>query len=140
MSEVTLTCVVCPAACELKVLSLPSGEIRVEGAGCARGVEYAKQEVLDPRRVVITVVKVKGGDLPVVSVKTSQRVPKSRIAEIMRATAEVVADAPVEIGQVVAVCPGGVELVATRRVKASADQRAQGGLRENAGQHVLKVE
>ncbi|MEM1508286.1 MAG: DUF1667 domain-containing protein [Thermofilaceae archaeon] len=131
MSEVTLICIICPAACELKAVLLPNDETRVEGAGCARGVEYAKQEVLNPRRMIVTVVKVKGGDLPVVSVKTSQHVPKSRIAEIMRTTAEVVVDAPVEIGQVVAMCPGGVELIATRRVKALADQRALGKLYEN---------
>lgn len=131
MSEVALTCIICPAACELKVLSPPGGETRVEGAGCARGVEYAKQEVLNPRRVVVTVVKVRGGDLPVVSVKTSQRVPRSRIAEIMRATAEVVVDAPVEVGRVVAVCPGGVELVATRRVGALAGQEARETARES---------
>lgn len=131
MGEVTLTCIICPAACELKAVSLPNNETRVEGAGCARGVEYAKQEVLNPRRVIITVVKVKGGDFPVVSVKTSQRVPKSRIAEIMRATAEVVVEAPVEIGHIVATCPGGVELIATRRVKALADQKVPGKLCEN---------
>ncbi|RLF04901.1 MAG: molybdopterin oxidoreductase [Thermoprotei archaeon] len=121
MAERELTCIICPAACTLHVLVTPDGELIVRGAGCRRGVEYARQEILEPRRVVVTVVKVKNGELPVVSVKTSRPVPKSCIREIMKATAELEIEAPVEIGQVVAENICGANLIATRRVRHVQD-------------------
>lgn len=116
MGERELTCIVCPAACALRVRLREGGELEVEGAGCRRGVEYAGQEVLEPRRTVITVVRVRGGELPVVSVKTSRPVPKDCIWEVVRVAATLVVEAPVEIGQVVAGNVCGAELIATRRV------------------------
>ncbi|RLE95603.1 MAG: molybdopterin oxidoreductase [Thermoprotei archaeon] len=121
MSERELTCIICPAACTLRVTITPDGRLEVRGAGCRRGVEYARLEVLEPRRVVVTVVKVRNGELPVVSVKTSRPVPKNLIREIMRATAELELEAPVELGQVVARDICGVDLIATRRVRHVKD-------------------
>lgn len=118
MSEVELVCIVCPASCTLKARKV-SERIEVEGAGCARGVEYARQELTDPLRHVMTVVKVRNGDLPVVSVITSKPVPKSCVPEVVKAAALIEVEAPVELGQAVAdVC--GVSLIATRRVKRVA--------------------
>ncbi|MBS7611310.1 DUF1667 domain-containing protein [Candidatus Bathyarchaeota archaeon] len=117
MNEEDLICIICPTSCTLRVCKELSGSLRVEGALCPKGVEYAIREVNDPRRVVISVVKVVGGDLPTVSVKTSKPVPKKCIPEIMKATASIELKAPVEIGQVVIRDICGVDVIATRRVK-----------------------
>lgn len=111
-----IICIICPVGCLLKVYTA-SDEVRVEGALCPRGVEYAKQEYLDPRRVVMTVVKVRNGDLPVVSIKTSAPVPKKCIGDIMMLTASIEIEAPVEIGQIIARDVCGANLIATRRVE-----------------------
>jgi len=116
VSEVELICIVCPASCALRA-RLVGGEIEVEGAGCARGVAYAKQELTNPVRHVMTVVKVRCGDLPVVSVVTSKPVPKSCVGGVVRATAHLEVEAPVELGQVVVEDVCGASLVATRRVR-----------------------
>ncbi|MDK2464514.1 MAG: DUF1667 domain-containing protein [Candidatus Korarchaeota archaeon] len=102
-----LTCIVCPLGCEIEVRldRGPGGDVRVlevRGATCPRGREWAAQEVTDPRRVVITVVPVRGGDPPTVSVKTDRPIPKSRIPEFMRALAGLEVEAPVRVGQVLA--------------------------------------
>lgn len=112
-----LICIRCPQSCTLKVTLLPGGEIRVEGAGCNRGIEYAREEVTNPVRPVMTVIKVKNGELPTVSVITSKPVPKKCIAEIMRATANIEVEAPVEVGQVIVKNVCGVDLIATRSVR-----------------------
>ncbi len=117
MSERELTCIICPASCTLKVRIESGGSLKVEGALCPRGVDYAKQEVTDPRRIVMSVVKVVGGDLPTVSVKTNKPVPKKCIQEVMKATASIELKAPVEIGQVIIKDICGADVVATRRVK-----------------------
>ncbi|MEM1523748.1 MAG: DUF1667 domain-containing protein [Thermofilaceae archaeon] len=116
MSEVELICILCPASCTLKVKRTDGG-LEVEGYGCARGVRYARQELTEPLRHVMTVVRVRNGDLPVVSVVTRKPVPKECVKEVVKATAHLEVEAPVEIGQVVLEGPCGATLVATRRVR-----------------------
>jgi len=116
VGEVELVCIICPASCTLKA-RLVEGELKVEGAGCARGIEYARQELTNPVRHVMTVVKVRCGDLPVVSAITSKPVPKSCIEKVMKATANLEVEAPVELGQVLIEDVCGAALVATRKVE-----------------------
>ncbi|MEM2050156.1 MAG: DUF1667 domain-containing protein [Thermoproteota archaeon] len=114
--NVEYTCIVCPAGCLLKVEVEGNRVVKVDGAGCPKGVEYAKQEFSDPRRMVFTVVRVRNGELPTVSVKTSKPVSKSKVFNLMRMLASIELEAPVEIGQVVLSDAYGAEVVATRRV------------------------
>jgi len=65
----------------------------------------------------MSVVKVRNGDMPTVSVITSKPVPKKCIPEVMKATAEVEVEAPVELGQVILKNICGADIIATRRVK-----------------------
>ncbi len=121
-----LTCIVCPLGCEIEVLldRGPGGDVRVlevEGAACPRGREWAAREVTDPKRVVITVVPVRGGDPPTVSVKTDRPIPKSRIPEFMRALAGLEVEAPVRVGQVLA--SGVLDLA---NVVATRESRSMG--------------
>lgn len=117
MSQVReLTCIVCPASCTLKVTQT-DGNVVVEGASCPRGVEFARREVLSPSRYVMSVVKVRGGDLPVVSVITSKPVPKECIWLVMSKLSSLELEAPIELGQVVLNNICGSDVKATRRVK-----------------------
>jgi len=117
MNEQEFICIICPSSCTLKAYTKSDGTIKVDGALCPRGIEYAKQEITDPRRIVISVVKVKNGNLPTVSIKTSKPVPKKCITAIMKATASIELEAPVEIGQVIIKDICGSDIVATRRIK-----------------------
>ena len=119
MGEVELICIICPASCTLKA-RMVEGEVKVEGAGCSRGIEYAKQELTNPVRHVMTVVKVRCGDFPVVSAITSKPVPKSCIGEVVKAAANLEVDAPVELGQVLIENVCGASLIATRKVKRAS--------------------
>ncbi len=78
--QVRVTCIVCPMGCTITV-TIRNGEIvSIEGNRCPRGADYAREEVLEPKRVVMTVLRVREGDLPVVSVKTSRPIPKKLIS------------------------------------------------------------
>lgn len=65
--------------------------------------------------MVTSTVKVEGGRLPVVSVKTSSPIPKEKIFECMAEINKVTLKAPVSIGDVVIedVLGTGVNIVAT---------------------------
>lgn len=116
-----LTCIGCPMGCQVRV-TMEGGEIRrVEGNTCRRGDVYARKEVTNPTRIVTSTVRVTGGQLPVVSVKTASDIPKSKIRECVLALKSIQVTAPVSIGDVVAenVAGTGVAIVATRNVKTA---------------------
>lgn len=114
--EKELICIICPVGCSIKV-SKTIDNISIKGALCNRGIEYARQEILDPRRIVMTVIRVKNGNLPVVSVKTSIPIPKNCIDKVLKLTALIEVEAPIEIGQAIAKDICGANLVATRRIE-----------------------
>lgn len=70
-----LICIKCPRGCELTI----SGE-NVTGNMCPRGVDYAKEETTNPKRIVTALVKL--GD-KVIPVKTDKEVPKKLINDVL---------------------------------------------------------
>ena len=83
-----------------------------------RGDAYARKECTHPARTVTGTVRVTGGLLPVVSVRTRGDVPKERVLDVARALCRVHLTAPVHAGAVVIpnVLGTGVDVVATRSV------------------------
>ncbi|MGQ9596364.1 MAG: DUF1667 domain-containing protein [Thermoproteota archaeon] len=114
--ERKVICIVCPMGCEIEVFMGDKGNIEIKGASCIRGNKYAAEEVREPKRHIFSVIRVKGGDLPVVSVVTSKPVPKELIPRIMEELAKIEIEAPVEVGQVVTrnVVGTGTDIIATR--------------------------
>lgn len=113
-----LVCIGCPMGCNLEV-ELNNGEvISVKGNTCRIGDQYGRKECIHPTRVVTSSVKVKGGDIEMVPVKTVSDIPKEMIFDIARALKEVVLEAPVNVGDVVIkdVLGTGADIVATRSV------------------------
>ena len=90
----------------------------VTGNTCPRGEQYGKKEMINPTRTVTSSIRVLGGTLPMVSVKTKEEIPKDKIACVMRAIHETKVVAPIEIGQVlIKDCEQtGVDIVATKNV------------------------
>ena len=78
-----LTCIGCPLGCQLTV-TMGENEIKVEGNTCPRGEAYAKKEVTNPTRIVTSTVRVEGGTIERVSVKTASDIPKGSIFECMK--------------------------------------------------------
>ena len=116
--EKVVTCVNCPLGCRVTV-RFEDGEIAaIEGNSCKRGETYARQECVEPRRMVTAVIPVEGGETPA-SVRTLSPVPKAQIADVMRALAAVTLAAPVRAGQLIVenVCKTGVDVVATATVE-----------------------
>ncbi|NJE84792.1 DUF1667 domain-containing protein [Thermococcus sp. CX2] len=107
------TCIVCPLGCTLEV-EMDGDKIKeVKGYTCPRGREWAIEEVMNPKRVVMSVVKVRNGKLPTVSVKTAEPVPKARIPELMKFLAKLEVEGPIRVGQTIAEFEG-IKIVATR--------------------------
>ena len=85
------------------------------------GNAYARKEATNPTRIVTSTVVVEGGVAPMVSCKTAADIPKGKIFDVTEALKDVVAKAPVAIGDVLLadVAGTGVDIVATKNVDAN---------------------
>ncbi|MCE5343187.1 MAG: DUF1667 domain-containing protein [Eubacteriales bacterium] len=113
-----ITCINCPVGCRMTV-NVENGEVTgITGNSCKRGVEYAKQESIAPKRMVTAVVTVEDRKMPV-SVKTRTAIPKEKIFDCMRAIEALRLTPPVRMGDVVCpdVCGTGVDVIATKSVE-----------------------
>ncbi|MBQ2667162.1 MAG: DUF1667 domain-containing protein [Clostridia bacterium] len=108
-------CINCPLGCPLTVEVENGQVVKVSGNTCKRGETYAVKEITAPSRTVTSTVRVKGGERPVVAVRTKTDIPKDKIFACMEAINQVEITAPVKIGDVVIadVCGTGVDVVAT---------------------------
>lgn len=123
MKQVHLICIGCPLGCPLTA-ELEDGEVRsVTGNTCKNGEKYARRELTNPMRIVTTTVRVSGGELAMVSVKTASDIPKGKIFDCIRALKDVEVPAPILIGQVILpdAAGTGVGVVATRHVRKTGE-------------------
>ena len=110
-----IICITCPKGCTLDVTREGETVLRVK-PGCKRGHEYVKRELVDPRRMVATTVRVQGGIHPLLPVATAAPFPKPRILELMATLRQVELQAPVRMGQPILpnALDTGIDILASR--------------------------
>lgn len=118
-----MTCSVCPNGCTLKLdYEIREGKpvlAKVTGNLCPQGLEYARQELLAPKRTIASSVLVEGGELPLVSVRTRGAIPKEKISDVMEEIRKCRVKAPVAAGTVLLsnVLGLGADVIATKTVE-----------------------
>jgi len=119
-TEKEITCIICPIGCKIEVLTDGNKCKKIEGTRCKRGIEYAKLEALDPRRMLTSSVLVNNGNWPLVSVKTSKPVPKDKIFVVLDEIKKMVVSAPVLCGQILKkdIAKTGIDIKATKTIKS----------------------
>lgn len=113
-----IVCIVCPMGCRLTLVAddqAPRG-YSVMGNQCKRGVEYAIEELNDPKRQLTTTVRISGGSLNRLPVRSDQPLPKALIEACMSIIDTVQTHAPVRMGQVIIenLLETGVNIIASR--------------------------
>lgn len=109
-----LICVSCPIGCRLSVEIEDEKVLSVAGNTCLRGAEYANDECVDPKRIVTSIAKIEGSEMPL-PVKTAVPIKKQYIMDCVREIRRIVVKPPVKIGDIIIhdVCGSGVEILAT---------------------------
>jgi CxxC motif-containing protein len=107
-----ITCIVCPNGCRLTVDN-SGGEIKVEGAQCKKGIDFAKNELTNPMRSLTTTVKTAFEDFPQLPVKTSGDLPKGKMLDAMKKIKTVFVTRRLQTGEIVLPDVFGVDVVAT---------------------------
>lgn len=129
-----LICIVCPNGCELTA-EIITGETlavgEVTGSLCDKGPVWAKQEIVSPMRTIASSILVKGGDYPLVSVRTDSAIPREMIQTVMAVIKDKSISAPVEIGDVLIPNPAGTScnIIATRHVNVAGIRDQGSGIR-----------
>ena len=124
MSE-ELICITCPLGCHLSIERGPGDTLAISGNRCPRGVSYAEEELLAPKRVVSATARiagaVPGGSIARLPVRTTGPYPKDGVSEALNAIYALSVELPVKRGQVLIKDLGGqgVDVIATRSLTAA---------------------
>ena len=122
MTKKDITCIVCPIGCKITVKLDGKKVDLISGNKCKRGIEYAINEALDPRRMLTTSVLIENGEWPLISVKSSKPVPKENIFSILKEIKKTKVKAPVKTGQIIIknVAGVGIDILATKSIKKTS--------------------
>jgi CxxC motif-containing protein len=102
-------------------VSVPAGiglddfeNTEVVGNRCKHGIEYARSELVEPRRVLTTTVRVRDSER-MLSVRSADTVPLEKISEIMELLNGIEVASPVKCGEVIEenILGLGVDVIAT---------------------------
>lgn len=109
-----LICIVCPNGCAMEV-STEGKNISVMGNKCPKGEKFAIDEKTNPVRTICSTVKTVFPSVPVLPVRVSAEIPKSRIFDVMGEIGKVLVVKPIGCGDVVIsnVLGLGVDIIAT---------------------------
>jgi len=116
-------CVTCPVGCAIEA-AVEDGELReITGQACKRGIAFVREELTAPKRMLTTTVRVKGGVLPLVPVRSTAALPKELLLPVAALLRGVALEAPVREHQVVVsnVLDTGVDIIASRDLPISRD-------------------
>jgi CxxC motif-containing protein len=108
-----MICIVCPRGCHINI---DESTLTVQGNSCEKGCEYAKNEIVAPKRTVTGSVGISGGIHPRLAVRTDRAVPKEKMFEIMAALHAFTANSPVKRGEILIedVCGTGANVISSR--------------------------
>lgn len=119
------TCIMCPKGYDIAVTYRETEAAEkvieeVSGNQCKKGREYVCQELMNPMRNIASSVLVKGGVLPLASVRLSAPIPKTMIFPVMEKIKKLTVCAPVAEGQIVIenVLGLGSDVIVTKDVES----------------------
>jgi CxxC motif-containing protein len=118
-NEKEITCIVCPIGCKILVRTDGKHFELLNGNKCNKGIDYAKNEALDPRRMLTSSVLVMNGEWPLVSVKSSLPIPKNKIYHVLNEIKKAKVNAPVKSAQLIIknIAKTNIDIIATKSIR-----------------------
>ena len=101
MRQEELVCVNCPKGCNVTV-QLEGDEVKdVQGYCCKEGLNYARQEVIRPMRILTSTVRIEGALSRVIPVITDGEIPLDMWQEAMEKIKTIKVQAPIAVNQII---------------------------------------
>lgn len=119
MEKKEFICIVCPIGCTVEAEFEGKEILKIIGNKCIKGKEFVTYELLEPKRVLTTTVKVKEGEIKLLPVKTDGVIPKEILFDAMKEIRKIEVLAPIQMNDIIVknFLNTGVNLIATRSVK-----------------------
>jgi len=107
--------------CKINIETKDRTVVKIDNAVCIRGRDYSIQEVKSPMRDFFTTVRVTGGRIPVISVRSTKPVPKDMLMACASELAKIVVAAPVRLGDTIVknILNLRIDIIATKSVGKS---------------------
>ena len=94
-----MICILCPMGCHLNIDI--ENDYKVTGNSCPKGAVYGKEELIAPKRVVTSIVRVSGGIHHMVPIKTDKPIPNELVFQCMELLKDIKIQSPQKIGTIV---------------------------------------
>lgn len=104
--------------CHLEILQT-NYEILVVGNKCPRGKQYAIDEIVSPKRILTTTVRINNSIHPCLPVISDKPIPKDKIFACIKVLKDVEVTSPVEINQIIVenILDLGINIIASRTMR-----------------------
>lgn len=133
MNEIKIAekiCISCPVGCHLHIeWTIDAPDVyAISGNGCKRGIEYGENEMRQPMRMATTTVRITGGKVARLPVKTSAPIPKASVVPLCLFLDELEVNAPIALGDVIVknIFNSGADVIACRTIEVNDSSIYQG--------------
>jgi len=120
MNKKKLTCIVCPLGCQMEVVYDDKAKkiISMEGNQCKKGQKFAENEIIDPRRILTTTIKINSKTIKRLPVRSNTPAPKDKILEMAREAKKIKVKSPVKMGDILAYnfLDSGVDIISSTTI------------------------
>lgn len=91
-----ITCVICPAGCRILI-----DKDNISNYKCKKGLDYAKEELINPKRNITTTVKAINLTKKRVAVKLDKEIPKDKIFDVLKEIKKLKINEKVKRGEII---------------------------------------
>jgi len=114
-----IICIECPKGCCLSVEVEGEKVVHVTGHTCPKGESYAISEIVEPKRILASTVRVRASAVKLLPVRTDVPIPKNKIEAAMSLIRSQVVESPVICGEVVIdnILGLNANVIATRTIR-----------------------
>lgn len=120
MNKKKLTCIVCPLGCQMEVVYDGKAKkiISMEGNQCKKGQKFAENEIIDPRRIFTTTIKINSKTIKRLPVRSNTPAPKDKILGMAREAKKIKVKPPIKMGDILAYnfLDSGVDIISSTTV------------------------
>ena len=110
-----VVCVVCPIGCMVSVDYKGNEVIQIIGNKCKKGVDFIKEEAIDPKRILTTTLSINSINFRRIPVRSNKPVSRDKILNIIREIKKIKVKPAIKMGDVIAknFMDTGIDIVAS---------------------------
>ncbi len=91
-----ITCIICPVGCRILI-----DKDNISNYKCKKGLNYAREELINPKRNITTTVKAINLSKRRVAVKLDKEIPKDALVDVLKEIKKVKIDKKVKRGEII---------------------------------------